>query len=99
MIIIAGTMQVKADMLEKAKAEMEKMMEATMAESGCMAYVFSQSLGDPNLIHLFEKWESEEALGEHMASEHMAAFMGALADALEGADVLKYDGASESKLM
>ena len=99
MILIAGTMQIKADKLEGAKAAMATMMEATAAEPGNLAYFFSQSLGDANLVHIFEKWESEEALNEHMGSEHMAAFMGALAEAIESAEVKKYEGASESNLM
>jgi len=99
MIIIAGTMT-----LDPAKADqfMEvavKMMHETHKEDGNLAYVFCRSPIDDGTIHLYEKWETEEALANHMASTHMAEFQGSLGDVgLTGADVKKYTGATEGDI-
>ena len=50
------------------------MMTETHKEDGCIAYVFSESLNEEGLYYIFEKWESEAALGSHFDAPHMAEF-------------------------
>jgi quinol monooxygenase YgiN len=35
------------------------------AESGCISYTFSADLVEPGLIHVFEEWQSQDALDAH----------------------------------
>src|SRR5262245_53417347 len=95
MIVIAGSVKVKAERREQALAAALRMMEATQAEPGCHAYRFSTDLRDPTLVHVFEEWESEEALGQHFASPHMAEFQRVLPEVLAGGlDFRRYTVAS-----
>ena len=74
MLVIAGTIRIDPTRRDDAAAAAREMMRATHAEPGNLAYVFSADLDDPGLIHLFEKWQSQEALDHHFQTPHMAAF-------------------------
>ncbi len=52
----------------------------THAEEGCLTYALHRSVADPDEIVLVERWASREALDEHLASEHLAAFRAGSAD-------------------
>lgn len=99
MIIIAGVMTLDPAKADDFMAVAVKMMRETHKEEGNLAYVFSRSPLDDGTIHLFEKWETEEALAAHMASDHMAEFQAGLGDVgLTGADVKKYTECVEGEL-
>eukprot|EP01037_Dinobryon_pediforme_P013237 gene13237-13345_t len=53
----------------------QRVVEATCAEDGCIAYSYAQDLFDPGLIHVSEKWRDREALAAHFKSAHMQAWM------------------------
>lgn len=92
MIVVAGTARVRPEQREAARAAARRAAEATRAEPGNRAYRFAFDVDDDNLVHLFEEWESAEALEEHLAAPHLAEFMTVLADALEGEPtILRYE--------
>lgn len=74
MIVIAGSIRIDPARMAEATAAALEMMEATHREEGNLAYVFSRDLAEEGLIHLFEKWQSQEALERHFQAPHMAAF-------------------------
>ena len=74
MIVIAGTVRIDASKKQEAAVAALEIMKDTHKEAGNLAYAFSQDLEDDGLIHLFEKWESQEALDFHFKTPHMAAF-------------------------
>src|SRR5215470_10381624 len=78
MIVIAGTARIRPEGRAAAVAAARAMVAATRKEPGCRAYRFSADLDDPNLICIFEEWDSAEALASHFASEHMRLFREAL---------------------
>ena len=78
MLIIAGTFRVTRESREATFAAARDMMADTVKEPGCHAYRFTADLDDPTLVHLFERWESEDALRAHFATPHMARFQAAL---------------------
>jgi quinol monooxygenase YgiN len=91
MIVIAGSVQVKSGKADVARQAALRMAEATRAEAGCITYRFSTDLVDPDRVYIFEEWESEEALGRHFASPHMAEFQRVLPEVLGGpADIKLY---------
>ena len=99
MILIAGSMNVKPESIDAFMATAVELMRATHQEAGCIAYSFSRDPLDDTKVHIFEKWESEDALAAHMGTEHMAAFIGKLGDlGITGSDMKKYVGATEADL-
>ena len=51
-------------------------------------------------MHLFEKWESDEALAAHMKASHMAEFQQKAGDfGITAMSVERFDGATASKLI
>ena len=74
MLIVLAKAKVGDGDLEKARAVIADMVAASNAEEGCIAYAFTQDLGDPSILHIVEKWQDEAALAAHFATPHMAAF-------------------------
>jgi quinol monooxygenase YgiN len=100
MIVIAGTAKCQVDKRDAAVAAARAMTAASLAESGCLAYGFSSDLDDPSVFHVFEKWESAEALDAHFATPHMADFMTALGAVLDGSpDLRRFEVTSEAPLL
>lgn len=60
------------DAAEKLIAE--TILPATHAEAGCVRYALHRDTRDANRLVFIERWESAEALGEHIQSDHMNAF-------------------------
>jgi quinol monooxygenase YgiN len=78
MIILAGSMRVATGTRENALTALVPMVEATRAESGCIAYAVSFDILDDHLLRIFEIFEDEAALSAHRASGHMAEWRAAL---------------------
>ena len=78
MLLIEGTFNLEpADrdpFLEAAKA----VMAETLKEDGCHSYCFSPDIIDSGMVHIFEKWESQDHLSAHMKADHIRTFGRAL---------------------
>lgn len=99
MIVIAGTFNVEPSdrdaFLEAAKA----VMVETRKEEGCQAYCFTPDISDPAVVHIFEKWESEDRLAPHMKAEHIKTFGRALkALTINSRSLTVYEVASEKAM-
>jgi len=79
LLLIAGTFRVEPAHRDVMLAAARDMMRETLQERGCQAYRFTADLDDPGLVHLFERWESDEALAAHFKMPHMARFQAAVA--------------------
>lgn len=89
MIVIAGSVAVRPERRDEAVRVACTMAAATRTEPGCVTYRFSADLDDPNVLLIFEEWESEEALARHFQTPHMAAFREALPGLLAGVPALR----------
>lgn len=99
-IIVTGVIDLDPAHREAAIAAATTLMEATRAEDGCEGYTFSGDFGDPGRFYISEQWASAAAMDAHMASPHLAAFMGAMGGfGVTGASLTKWEGATGSKLM
>lgn len=58
--------------LKQAQTAYTELVIASLRESGCLLYDLVVSEENPNVWHMFEKWESKAAWDEHMQSEHVA---------------------------
>ncbi len=97
MLIVLAKAKVGADAIDAARVAIADMVAASTAESGCIAYAFTQDMLDPTVIHIVEKWQDDAALAAHFATPHMAAFGAAIAGLdLQVVEATKYhadDGA------
>lgn len=74
MLLIIGTIRLPPDKLAAARPAMERMISASRAEPGCLAYSYAQDVLDAGLIHVSEAWADHAALDAHFKSVHIAAW-------------------------
>jgi quinol monooxygenase YgiN len=99
-IIVTGVIDLDPGKRDDAIAAALVAMEATRAEEGCEGYTFSADFADPGRFHVVEQWASADAMNAHMASPHLAEFMGKMGEfGVTGASLTKWEGATASKLM
>ena len=92
MIIIMGTVKLAPDRLDAAKPAMQRMVDASRAEAGCIAYAYAQDVLDPETIHVAEQWRDRAALTEHFATPHMAEWRGVMGSlGLTGRDLRVFE--------
>ena len=80
MLLIMGTVRLPGDKLMRARPAMARMIEASRAEAGCIAYSYAEDVLDAGLIHVSELWRDPAALDAHFATEHIAAWRAAWPD-------------------
>ncbi|MCS6211578.1 antibiotic biosynthesis monooxygenase [Shewanella baltica] len=68
---------------------LKQLVTDTHTEAGCIEYKLHHSLDDENIFWMYEIWQSQAALDEHMASVHFQAFVAQTADLISRADILK----------
>ena len=99
-IIDTGVIDLDPAKRDAAIEAFTEVMTATRAEDGCESYVFSADVTDPGRFYVAEHWASEEAMTGHMASAHLAAFMGKMGGfGVTAASLTKWSGATAEKLM
>jgi quinol monooxygenase YgiN len=99
MLIVAGKIRLDPARRKVAISSSLEVMTATRAEPGCISYTFSADLADAGVFHIFEEWESQEALDAHFKTPHMATFQAAMGGfGIQEMSVQKYSGASAGPL-
>ena len=71
MLILAGSIRVPLDKLEAARPVIARMIAASRAEEGCIAYSFAEDMLEPGLIRIFEGFRDHAAQQLHAQSQHM----------------------------
>jgi quinol monooxygenase YgiN len=79
-VIVAGTVRVPPANIGRFAPHMEKMLAASRAEDGCIAYSYAVDVEDPGLIRVFEEWRDEAALQAHFRTPHLAEWRSAWPD-------------------
>jgi quinol monooxygenase YgiN len=88
MILILGTVRLAPARLDAARGAMERMVAASRAEPGCIAYNYAQDVLEPEIVHVIEKWSDREAVSFHFATPHMAEWRGVMGElGLNGRDL------------
>lgn len=67
MLIIAGHFDVDPAERDQFIRDREEGTKRSRAEDGCLVYAFSADPLEPGRVLLYERWESKEALAEHIA--------------------------------
>lgn len=71
-LIVAGTVRIPPENVERFRPAMAAMMIASRAEDGCLDYGYAEDVAEPGLIHVFERWRDQAALEAHFQTPHMA---------------------------
>lgn len=100
MLIVLAEATLGDGALEKGRAAMAAMVEASRAEEHCHGYTYATDVLNPHKLIIVEKWTDEAALAYHFSTPHMAAFQ----KALQGLEVkitqlAKYQADDGSPLM
>ena len=74
MLILSVNLRVPKAEQEKLRPEMEKVVQASRTEGGCLAYSYGFDLLEPDIIRVFEVYRDEAALKAHGESEHFKAW-------------------------
>jgi quinol monooxygenase YgiN len=82
-LTIVAHITAKADTIEFMKAELEKLIDITRAEQGCINYDLHQDNENPAHFLFYENWESRELWQAHMGNQHLQDYMAATEDAVE----------------
>lgn len=100
MIIVSGTLTVDPANHDRAADLMTTLAEATNQEEGCVQYAFWADLNVAGNFRVFEEWKDQAAIDAHMATPHMAEFLGAVGGLITGGTgIMRYDVSEATKLM
>ncbi len=91
MVTVIASIRVKADKIEEFLKIFKANVPAVRSEKGCLAYTPTMDLKtglppqqlDPQVVTIVEKWESLEALQDHLAAPHMLAYKEKVKDIVE----------------
>lgn len=98
-VIVAGTVRVPPENVEKLRPHMHTMLAASRAEDGCEVYSYGFDAKEPGLVRIFEIWRDRAALNAHARAPHMAPWRAAGAELGVSDRQLKlYEVASETAL-
>ncbi|MGE0212362.1 MAG: putative quinol monooxygenase [Parvibaculaceae bacterium] len=78
-IVIAGTLVLKPGTFERLRPHMLAMIEASRAETGCLAYAYALDIEDPLVLRVHEEWTDRAALERHFRTAHLKAWRAELA--------------------
>ncbi|WP_418264509.1 putative quinol monooxygenase [Flavobacterium faecale] len=73
-ITVVAKIVAKEEKREFVKAELLKLVQATIKEEGCINYDLHQDNEDANVFLMYENWKDADALAIHAASAHYVAF-------------------------
>ncbi|GAA4644205.1 hypothetical protein GCM10023115_21650 [Pontixanthobacter gangjinensis] len=92
MILVAGTVKLPEDGLEKLIPAAAVMIAETLKEEGCIRYAYAQDILDPSIMHVSEAWRDLDALIAHSTAKHMKVWSAAVSEVgvLER-DLKRYD--------
>jgi quinol monooxygenase YgiN len=82
-LTIVANITAKAEKIYLVKTELEKLIEITRAEKGCLQYDLHQDNENPAHFVFYENWESRELWQAHMSAQHLMDYMTATDDAVD----------------
>ncbi len=88
-LTIVANITAHPDKIDLLKAELEKMVPLTRAETGCINYDLHQDNENPAHFMFYENWETRDLWQDHMNTQHLKAYKAATEDAV--ADFTLYE--------
>jgi quinol monooxygenase YgiN len=90
-VVVVGAFIVREGKESEAAEVFKGLVEPTHAEDGCILYALHQGNDDPRRFAFIEPWESKDAIGAHLESDHVKALLAKADDLFESADITVYD--------
>jgi quinol monooxygenase YgiN len=81
-LTIVARIEAYPDKIDLIKAELQKLVEPTLQEAGCVQYDLHQDNDNPAVFLFYESWESRELWQAHMNNAHLAEYGKATAGAV-----------------
>ena len=82
-LTIVANIKAKSDKIDLVKTELEKLIDITRAEEGCLQYDLHQDNENPAHFLFYENWESYELWQAHMEQPHIKDHKEATEGAIE----------------
>jgi quinol monooxygenase YgiN len=99
MILLAGSIRVPAENIEKATPHIQAFVKAVRTEPGCVSFSFAWDVIEPGLLRICEVFENEEALVAHRTYPHVLEWRKIQAEyGFNGRELTKYDVSNATKL-
>lgn len=78
-VIVAGWIDFEPGDRNEALRHLSEVVAASRCEPGCLDYVFSPDPDLPGRVRVFEHWDSDASLTEHLTLPHVVRLSKALA--------------------
>ncbi|MCH9674481.1 MAG: antibiotic biosynthesis monooxygenase [Gammaproteobacteria bacterium] len=82
-LTIVANIKANADKIDLVRAELEKLVDITRSENGCMQYDLHQDNDNPAHFMFYENWQSRELWQAHMNAQHLKNYMTATEGSVE----------------
>ena len=82
-LTIVANIKARAYKIDLVKSELEKLIDITRAEEGCINYDLHQDNEDPAHFKFYENWQSRELWQTHMNAQHLQDYLAATDAAVE----------------
>ena len=82
-LTIVAHITAKSDQIELVKSELEKLIDTTRNEAGCLQYDLHQDNENPAHFMFFENWETRDLWQVHMNNQHLKDYLSATEGAVE----------------
>lgn len=91
MISVLASIEIKAGKVPEFLKAVHANLPHVLAEEGCIEYMpmvdvetdIAVQVADDNIVTIVEKWESLEALQEHLKAPHMLIYRAQVSDIVE----------------
>ena len=81
-LTIVANITAEPDKVDLVRAELEKLIEPTRREAGCLQYDLHRDNEHPAHFMFYENWESRDLWQAHMNNQHLKDYMAATAGAV-----------------
>lgn len=71
-VVVVARGEVKPGEEEAVERAFMEVIAPTHAEAGCVRYAFHRGVENPRQLMMIERWASQDALQQHLASAHVA---------------------------
>ena len=89
LLTVIANARAKAGKEQALREALEALIEPTIKEDGFVTYALHQGADDPAVFYFYENWESAAHLEAHLATAHIATFLGVMDDLLDGPLVIQ----------
>jgi len=72
-LVLAGSVRIDPAKRDDVIETTIEVMQETRKLPGCISFTFSADLEDQGVLHVFQEWESPEALDRHLTAPRVEA--------------------------